>query len=282
MYLLFPIYNKTKNSIACNKIYLMGKKLTCNACKKLRLINKKLTCTRVTLLMKKKLTCNVCKKPRSIKNSICPIGKYNFFIILLFFYRIKNNKNDYLVNKFKLGKNYKFYIFFLRLPGQFLFYKYLELSPCINHVIKLELRNKYFRFSSTKTKSDVKGSGKKPWKQKGTGKSRAGTKRSPLWRGGGINFGPDFENFKTYKINRKLWKITFFYLVYSVKSNILCIFGPLHSISLIFFRIGSNFSLKTGYICLGCTYTKFKYIFNLYFLQNCSQFLIIYYLYIFF
>jgi large subunit ribosomal protein L4 len=56
--------------------------------------------------------------------------------------------------------------------------------------------------ASTKTMGDVAGSGKKPWRQKGTGRARAGSFASPLWRGGGVVFGPKPRDF-TKKISRK-------------------------------------------------------------------------------
>nr|YP_011005031.1 50S ribosomal protein L4 [Analipus japonicus]WAM61894.1 50S ribosomal protein L4 [Analipus japonicus] len=60
--------------------------------------------------------------------------------------------------------------------------------------------------ANTLTRAEVKGGGRKPWKQKGTGRARAGSNTSPLWKGGGVSFGPKPKLYSN-KINRKEWQL---------------------------------------------------------------------------
>ena len=75
---------------------------------------------------------------------------------------------------------------------------------------------------STKTRSKVRGGGRKPWRQKGTGRARAGSNRSPLWKGGGVIFGPK-PKITVLKLNKKERRLALQTLLYNKKNNILII-----------------------------------------------------------
>jgi len=72
----------------------------------------------------------------------------------------------------------------------------------VHETVRAELNARRQGTASTKTKGQVRGGGAKPWKQKGTGRARAGSSRSPIWTGGGTVFGPSPRHY-TFKINRK-------------------------------------------------------------------------------
>ncbi|MEK7841252.1 MAG: 50S ribosomal protein L4 [Deltaproteobacteria bacterium] len=71
--------------------------------------------------------------------------------------------------------------------------------------VKMQMANRRSGTASTKTRANVSGGGTKPWKQKGTGRARAGSNRSPLWRHGGIVFGPHPRDY-SYKVPKKVSK----------------------------------------------------------------------------
>lgn len=76
--------------------------------------------------------------------------------------------------------------------------------------------------ANTKTRSEVRGGGIKPWKQKGTGRARAGSIRSPLWKGGGTIFGPKKKDFEI-KLNKKEWRLSLQTLLFNKKESIYVI-----------------------------------------------------------
>jgi large subunit ribosomal protein L4 len=101
------------------------------------------------------------------------------------------------------------------------------------HAIKNELANKRQGNAKVKTRREVKGSTAKPWRQKGTGRARAGRRKSPLWRGGGVIFGPQPRDY-SYHIPKKIKRL-------AMKSILSLKASDDDS-----FRVVENFSVETG------------------------------------
>jgi len=80
----------------------------------------------------------------------------------------------------------------------------VKVKPEVVHQVFVAIsNNKREPWAHTKTKGEVRGGGRKPWKQKGTGRARHGSSRSPIWVGGGITFGPRNDRNYKVKINKK-------------------------------------------------------------------------------
>lgn len=112
-------------------------------------------------------------------------------------------------------QNQKIEIDVLEYSGNYLVYK---------DVLRHRIQQKQGT-SSTKTRGQVRGGGRKPWQQKGTGRARAGSTRSPLWRGGGIIFGPKPKKTKV-KVNKKERRLALQTLFYN-KRNLISVINNL-------------------------------------------------------
>ncbi len=101
--------------------------------------------------------------------------------------------------------------------------KIFDVKPnthLLAEAVRIHQANSRQGSSHTKTRGDVSGGGKKPWKQKGTGRARAGSTRSPIWRHGGVTFGPRSNRNWELKLNKKAkTQALFMTLTDKVKEN---------------------------------------------------------------
>ncbi len=76
----------------------------------------------------------------------------------------------------------------------------------VHQLVSTYIHNSHQKTKAQKNRSAVRGGGRKPWRQKGTGRARAGTIRSPIWRSGGVTFAHVFKPSKKKKVNRKMYR----------------------------------------------------------------------------
>jgi len=83
----------------------------------------------------------------------------------------------------------------------------VEVNESVLHeVVRMQRANRRAGSASTKTRGEVRGGGAKPWRQKGTGRARSGSRTSPIWRGGGVTFGPKPRDYG-YKLPKKVRRL---------------------------------------------------------------------------
>lgn len=116
------------------------------------------------------------------------------------------------INGKQLSENHELKLTILENSGNYLLHK-----DIVRHS-----RSQTQGTTSTKTRSEVRGGGAKPWRQKGTGRARAGSSRSPLWKGGGVIFGPKPKKV-SLKLNKKERRLALQTLLYNKKNNIVLI-----------------------------------------------------------
>lgn len=123
-------------------------------------------------------------------------------------------------------KKFEYSIYNSSIPNEILRKNFFSLKVAdkakyiVHRALKTEANNKTQYTSSTKTKDEVRGGGRKPWKQKGTGRARSGSSRSPIWRGGGITFGPR-PKLVYNKINKKEKNLALTTLIYNKQNQFL-------------------------------------------------------------
>jgi large subunit ribosomal protein L4 len=88
-------------------------------------------------------------------------------------------------------------------------------SDLVHQVLTVQMANSRQVIAHTKDRGEVRGGGRKPWRQKGTGRARHGSRRSPIWKGGGVTFGPTKERNFERKINKKMKRKAIFMVLSS-------------------------------------------------------------------
>lgn len=138
--------------------------------------------------------------------------------------------NNFLLNSFSTPN------ILITLP-EFLLNIAYKATYVVHRSLQINKSNNSQFINSTKNKGEVRGGGRKPWKQKGSGRARVGSNRSPLWRGGGITFGPK-PRVVYKKVNKKEKQLVLHTLIYN-KSNKFIVFDNFN-----FFNFKTNLFAK--------------------------------------